>query len=149
MEHNVEEKSHLRNFVLGLIRQRLDQVSRFTEFTVEASQDIKKTPKYDSIREEVQDEIYQLDKQVYELRRMEKLMSKVVHSKMEEVQWGSVVITNKARFYISVSLGEFHYKNDRFYAISTESPIAKKMMGLHVGDDFSLNGIHQKIIEIF
>lgn len=149
LEHNVEEKGHLRSFVLKLIQERLNQVERFTEFTVEASRDIKKTPKYDSIREEVQNEIFNLDKQVYELRQMMSTMKRVIASDTEEIRWGSVVITNKARFYISVSLGEFFYKNDRFYAISLESPLAQKMIGLKPGDEFQLNGIHQKIVVVF
>jgi transcription elongation GreA/GreB family factor len=47
-----------------------------------------------------------------------------------------LVITNKARFYISVSLGEFFLENTRFYAISTESPMYKIMAGKSVGDSF-------------
>lgn len=148
MKHDVVDKKHFRDFVLELIYKRLSQIQNFAEFTVEASQDIKKTPKYDSIREEVQNEIYQLDKKVHDFREMQKLMKKVVYSPSNQVQWGAVVFTNKARFYLSVSLGEFYYKNDRFYAISMESPLAQKMLGLQEGDHISLNGIQQKIIEI-
>ncbi|SEM12891.1 Transcription elongation factor, GreA/GreB, C-term [Chryseobacterium taichungense] len=75
-------------------------------------------------------------------------MAKVLNNSTERVQLGSLVITNKARFYISVSLGEFFFEGDRFYAISAESPMAKKMMGMKPGDEFTLNKIHQKIIEV-
>ena len=61
---------------------------------------------------------------------------------------GSIVITNKARFYISVGLGEFFFQNDRFYAISEGSPMAQIMMGKKPGDEFVLNKIHQKIEKI-
>ena len=149
MNHNVEEKSELRNFVLDLISQKIEKLEKFIDFTVEATKDIKKTPKYDTIREEAQEEIYQLDKQMFELKNMQRAMRKVLNSKVEFAQTGAVVMTDKARFYISVSLGEFFYKGDRFYAISPESPMAKKMNGLKAGDEFILNKIHQKIVEIF
>lgn len=76
-------------------------------------------------------------------------MSRVLNSEMSVIQLGSLVITNKARFYISVSLGEFFFEGDRMYAISEESPMAKMMIGKKVGDEFVLNSIHQKIEEIY
>ena len=148
MKHQVENKMELRKFVLQILEEKIEKLARFIDFTVEASKDIKKTPKYDSIREEAQDEIYQLDKQMFELKSTYKSMSRVINVTSETIQIGSVVITNKARFYISVSLGEFFYEGDRFYAISPESPIAKKMIGLRMGDEFVLNSIHQKIKEV-
>lgn len=75
-------------------------------------------------------------------------MSKVVNGRAVNVQLGSIVITNKARFYISVSLGEFFYEGHRFYAISPESPMAQIMYGKKAGDEFVLNNIYQKIEEV-
>ena len=145
MKHQVENKMELRKFVLQILEEKIEKLARFIDFTVEASKDIKKTPKYDSIREEAQDEIYQLDKQMFELKSKYKSMSRVINATSETIQIGSVVITNKARFYISVSLGEFFYEGDRFYAISEESPMAKIMFGKKPGDTFLLNNISQTI----
>ena len=148
MNHRVVDKKDLRNYVLQLISDKIEKLENFIEFTVEASRDIKKTPKYDSIREEAQEEIYQLQKQLAGFYEMQKSLTKVLNKEFDKINLGSLVITNKARFYISVSLGEFFFENDRFYAISKESPIAQKMIGLRVGDEFVLNKIHQKIEEI-
>jgi hypothetical protein len=41
-------------------------------------------------------------------------MAKVLNNSTERIQLGSLVITNKARFYISVSLGEFFFEGDVF-----------------------------------
>ncbi|WP_245985489.1 GreA/GreB family elongation factor [Epilithonimonas hominis] len=82
------------------------------------------------------------------LKSMQTQMRKVLNSVCETIKLGSLVITNKARFYISVSLGEFFFQGDRFYAISPESPMAQIMTGKKVGDDFTLNNIHQEIVEI-
>lgn len=148
MNHRVVDKKDLRNFVLQMISDKIEKLENFIAFTVEASRDIKKTPKYDSIREEAQEEIYQLQKQLATFYTMQKAMARVVNTEFETVNLGSLVITNKARFYISVSLGEFFFEGDRFYAVSKESPIAQEMLGLRVGDEFVLNKIHQRIEEI-
>ena len=115
------------------------------DFTLEASREIKKTPKYDSIREEMQEEIYQMQKQLASLKDLQRNMTKVLNASTQRVAVGSLVFTNKARFYISVSLGEFFYEGDRFYAISEESPMAKILFGKKAGDSFVLNNIAQTI----
>lgn len=142
------EKIDIRNYVLQLIKEKIDKLAKFIEFTTEASKDIKKTPKYDIIREGAQEEIYQMQKQLAELNKLLKGMTKVVNTSFESVQLGSLVTTNKARFYISVSLGEFFFEGIRFYAISKESPMAQMMLGKKIGEEFVLNNIHQKIEEI-
>lgn len=148
MQKKTYNKSDLRTFVKDMISGKIKTLDFYLNFTLEASRDIKKTPKYDSIREEIQEEIYHLDKQMYSLKNMQEQMLKVVNSPFQKSQIGALVITNKARFYISVSLGEFFFEGDRFYAISPESPMAKIMEGKKVGDEFVLNKIHQKIVEI-
>lgn len=148
MEKIVFEKSDIRDFVKTTIAEKIEKLKNFIEFTLEASRDIKKTPKYDSMREEMQEEIYQMQRQLGALNDLKRNMAKVLNTATERVQLGSLVITNKARFYISVSLGEFFFEGDRFYAISPESPMAKKMMGMRPGDEFTLNKIHQKVIEV-
>lgn len=148
MEKIIFEKNHIRNYVKNVITEKIEKLKNFIDFTLEASRDIKKTPKYDSMREEMQEEIYQMQKQLGALNDLQRNMAKVLNNTTDRVQLGSLVITNKARFYISVSLGEFFFEGDRFYAISPESPMAKKMMGMKSGDAFTLNNIHQKIIEV-
>lgn len=139
------DKIAIRNFVHDSIMAKIKKLDFFLNFTLEATKDLKKTAKYDSFREEMQEEIYHLDQQMVALNSMKKKMQRVIQSPTEVVQLGSLVVTNKARFYISVSLGEFFFNDDRFYAISEESPMAKMMKGKRVGDEFILNKIHQKI----
>jgi len=148
MEKIVFEKNNIRNYVKTVISEKIEKLKNFIEFTLEASRDIKKTPKYDSMREEMQEEIYQMQRQLAALHDLRTNMARVLPTSTEKVQLGSLVITNKARFYISVSLGEFFFEGDRFYAISSESPMAKKMMGMQSGSSFTLNNIHQEIIEV-
>jgi len=148
MQKAIYNKNDLRIFVRDMISGKVKTLEFYLNFTLEASSEVKKTSKYDSIREEMQDEIYHLDKQMANLKNMQQQMKKVLNSESEKAKLGSLVITNKARFYISVSLGEFFFEGDRFYAISPESPMAQKIMGMKAGEEFTLNKIHQKIEEV-
>jgi transcription elongation GreA/GreB family factor len=145
MRKSTALKSDIRSYVLEVIAGKIKKLENFLEFTQDASRDIKKTPKYDSLREEIQEEIYQMQRQLSSLHDLNRNMLKVLNKPTETVQLGSMVFTNKARFYISVSLGEFFYEGDRFYAISEESPMAKIMFGKSAGDSFVLNNISQTI----
>ena len=148
MLNKIVSKSDVRDFVKETIIAKIAKLKKFLEFTLEASREIKKAPKYDSMREEMQEEIYQMQKQLAALTDLKFKLNKVLNNPSERVNIGSLVFTNKARFYISVSLGEFFFEGDRFYAISEESPMAKIMFGKKPGDSFVLNNIYQQIEEI-
>ncbi len=142
-------KKELREFVKQTLSGKIKTLEFYREFTREASRDIKKTTKYDSLREELHQELYHLDRQMASLKTMQKELEKVLPSSTKRIQRGSLVITNKARFYISVSLGEFFFDGDRYYAISIESPMAQTLLGKKKGDEFRLNNITQRIEQIY
>lgn len=149
MQNQTISKSDIRHYIKEVIAQKIEKLEKFIEFTLEASRDIKKAPKYDSMRTEMQEEIYQMQKQLGFLNSLRRNLAKVITAPSEKVQMGSMVFTNKARFYISVSLGEFFFEGNRFYAISEESPMAKIMFGKKAGDSFVLNNISQTIEEVW
>ena len=149
MQKSTLVKAEVRLFVKEVIAQKIHKLENFMEFTLEASREVKKTSKYDSIREEMHEEIYQMQKQLASLTDLQRNLSKIHHHSSEKIQLGSIVFTNKARFYISVSLGEFFFEGDRFYSISEESPMAKIMFGKQVGDSFTLNNISQVIEQVW
>lgn len=114
MQKAIYNKNELRDFVNSTISGKVKTLDFYLNFSLEASRDIKKTSKYDSIREEIQEEIYHLDRQMVSLKTMQTQMRKVLNSVSDTVKLGSLVITNKARFYISVSLGEFFFPGRPF-----------------------------------
>lgn len=77
-------------------------------------------------------------------------------SPAEEIAHGSVVITDKQRFFLSVGAGKFSvpsFAGDgtslEFFAISAQVPIFKLLQGKKEGDTITFNGIRQKITEVF
>jgi transcription elongation GreA/GreB family factor len=59
---------------------------------------------------------------------------------------GSLVKTNNGYFYISTSLGKLNIDDVMVMAVSPQSPLAKKIMGLVVGQSIDINN-HTYIIE--
>ena len=84
------DKTALRTFVKEQISGKIKTLEFYLNFTLEASREVKKTSKYDSIREEMQEEIYHLDKQMHSLKSMQKQMQRVLNSTSTNVQLGSL-----------------------------------------------------------
>lgn len=62
---------------------------------------------------------------------------------------GSIVITNKGKFYISISAGKIEINNVIYFAVSLQSPIGKAMVNLKNNDSFIVNNQEFVIEEIF
>ncbi len=57
----------------------------------------------------------------------------------ETIQLGSLAITDKGSFYISVGLGKITLDSKLYYAVSPTAPIAVALLGKRVGDIVPFN----------
>lgn len=71
------DKIKLKNHINDLISGKIKTLEFYLNFTLDASKDLKKTAKYDSFREEMQEEIYHLDRRMATLKAMQQKMKKV------------------------------------------------------------------------
>ncbi len=102
--------------------------------------------KHDTARAMMQLEVEKLSKQLAEAKKLRIGLSHInPESAHKEIQMGSVVETNAANYFISVSAGNISVKDLSYFAISPVTPIAKLMIGLKKGEHFTFNG---KTIEI-
>jgi transcription elongation GreA/GreB family factor len=61
---------------------------------------------------------------------------------------GSLVETNKGRFYISIGLGKLKVNDETVFAVSPEAPLGKLLLMKKAGDTFTFNDTDYKIISI-
>ena len=47
---------------------------------------------------------------------------------------GSLIITDKANYFLAISAGEIRIENTTYYAISPSSPIGQLLLGRQLGD---------------
>ena len=66
----------------------------------------------------------------------------------ESVQKGALVETDKATFYIAVGIGKQTVEGSDVFVISSQSPIAKQMLGKRSGESFDMNGMEYGITAV-
>ncbi|WP_055436465.1 hypothetical protein [Lacinutrix algicola] len=73
--------------------------------------------------------------QLAEIIKIKTNLSKIdVTNASKKVKLGSVVYTNKANYFISISSGELEVDGVKFYAISPNTPIGLLLVSKTVGD---------------
>jgi len=106
--------------------------------------------RYDSFRDQLISRrdmfTLQYSKAVTEFSVMEKINPKIINKIAE---FGSVVVTDSCRFFISISAGKIEVDGNLYYAISPGVPLFKVMEGKKKGDAFEFNGKKQVIKELF
>lgn len=70
-----------------------------------------------------------------------------IHS--ETIGTGSVVVTSAGNFYIAIAAGKLTLDGITYFAISPNSPIATKLIGLKVNEVTWFNGITYDIESVF
>lgn len=62
---------------------------------------------------------------------------------------GAVVVTNRNTFFISASIESVEVEGQKYFGISTHSPLFLAMSGKAKGDSFAYKGKHYDINDIF
>ena len=142
-----------------LINQKLsEKIQNFEKLIAEtraSNNDTKSSmgDKYETGREMLQQEINNLQVQLNEVLKQQDFLKTSfdklrMTKKFDKAEKGAIVKTEQGLFFISVSLGEITFENQKIICISPESPLAKAMNGKQKSDVFSLNNMSQKILII-
>ncbi|SDI57609.1 hypothetical protein SAMN05421846_1101 [Chryseobacterium taeanense] len=141
--------------ILEVLKRRLaEKIQKFEqliESTRASNNDTKSSmgDKYETGREMLQQEINNLQRQLNEATNQQTALQKINADPCTKVQNGALVKTDRGLFYISASVGEIIYDNQKIMTVSLESPLVKSMSALSKGQNFSLNNNSQTIIEIW
>ena len=65
------------------------------------------------------------------------------------VEFGSVIVTNKQKVFVSIGAGKISIENETYYAISLQVPFFQAMKGLEKGDEFEFRDNKLKILNVF
>ena len=141
--------------LITIIRQKLsEKIENFEKLIAEtraSSNDTKSSmgDKYETGREMLQQEINNLQVQLNEILKQRDFLKTVLPKPNDKAEKGAIVKTEKGLFFISVSLGEIKFENEKIICVSPESPLAKAMNGKIKNEVFSINNINQKIENIW
>lgn len=147
--------------LIKLINQKLsEKIQNFEKLIAEtraSNNDTKSSmgDKYETGREMLQQEINNLQVQLNEVLKQQDFLKtsfeslRMTTKKFDKAEKGAIVKTEKGLFFISVSLGEITFENQKIICISPESPLAKAMNRKQKNQVFSINNINQKIENIW
>ena len=142
------DKSNLIKLTSTKLSEKIQNFEKLIAETRASSNDTKSSmgDKYEKGREMLQQEINNLQTQLNEVIKQQGFLKTILIKPSDKAEKGAIVKTEKGLFFISVSLGEVTFENQKIICISPESPLAKAMNGKQKGDSFSLNNMNQKIL---
>ncbi|MEN8118000.1 MAG: 3-oxoacyl-ACP synthase [Bacteroidota bacterium] len=102
--------------------------------------------KYETGRARLQAELEKSSIQLLKIEKLKYKLSKIdLHKKYNNAEFGSLVITNSANYFISLAIGKIEVGNKSWFCISLASPIGKLLYLKKAGDEFIFNGKELKI----
>jgi transcription elongation GreA/GreB family factor len=106
--------------------------------------------KHNTERAMLQIEREQLGNQLAVLKRDQDILDRIDHeTNSNTVRLGSLVYTTNTIYFVSVSAGIFSLNNRQIIALSSATPIGQQMLGKSIGDSFSWQGEHHKILAVY
>lgn len=144
-------KYEIINTVKAKITGKIQYFENLIAETRASNNDTKSSmgDKYETGREMLQQEINNLQRQLNEVLNQQAVLQKITADPSEKVQNGALVSTNKGLFYVSASVGEIIFENQKIMTVSAESPLVKAMFGKKMGERFTINNINQDIEHIW
>ena len=149
------DKSNLIKLTSTKLSEKIQNFEKLIAETRASNNDTKSSmgDKYETGREMLQQEINNLQVQLNEVLKQQDFLKTSfdklrMTKKFDKAEKGAIVKTERGLFFISVSLGEINFDNQKIICISPESPLAKAMNGKQKSDVFSLNNMSQKILII-
>ncbi len=143
-------KSELLEIIHQKISEKIQKLEQLIAETRASNNDTKSSmgDKYETSREMLQQEINNLQIQMNEHLKSQQILKNINPNPHKIVTLGSLVETEKGKFFIAVSLGEITFSQEKIFVISAESPLAKAMNGKKTGESFVVNNLSQTIINI-
>ena len=145
-------KLQLYNKCVDYTEQRLNNIQSAIDAANESGNDETKSSagdKHETGRAMMQLEQEKNAKQLVETLELKKLLDRInPNQNSQTTALGSLVITNKEKFYISISAGKIVIDSEIYFAVSPTSPIAIRLIGLKANQEMNFNGSVYSIKQI-
>ena len=144
-------KSELLEIIQKKNSEKFQKLEQLIAETRASNNDTKSSmgDKYETSREMLQQEVNNLQIQLNEHLKSQKILKNINPNPHKVVSLGSWVETDKGKFFIAISLGEILFNQEKVFVISAESPLAKAMNGKKTGESFVVNNLSQIIKNIW
>lgn len=145
-------KEALYNNCKEFVEKRLQNVEEVISSNQKALQTETKSSagdKHETGRAMLQLEMEKAGQQLAGITQMKEILAKIDISKTSKnAHLGSIVYTDKANYFLSISAGHLTIRSTNYFAVSVSSPIGKLLLGKQKDETISFNGNVFKILEI-
>ena len=130
--------------VVGHAKTRMDEAQE------SANEYGQPQDRYDSYRTQMLGKRNMFAKQFCKAMDERNVLDRVeLEEENNEVAFGSIVVTEIQKLFISISLGKIEVDGEDYFAISPLVPLYKVLEGLKKGDPFEFNGKQNKIVDLY
>lgn len=153
IKEKIELKKKLVEACLLFVNNKNKTISTIIESNKKALESETKSSagdKHETGRAMLQLEIEKTSQQFANVNQMQKNLYRIsLKVNTDVISLGSIVKTTGNNYFISVSIGEVLIDNEKYFVISSKSPIGNLLLGKENGDMIYFNGKKFKVMEIF
>jgi len=89
-------------------------------------------------------------KQLNEIEKVIRQLDKVnISDTSETIRLGSIIETNQANFFISISVGKLQVHDTIYLGVAPAAPIGRCLLGKVKNDQFNFKGVFYRILNIY
>jgi len=144
-------KEQLYQKCLEFVDERLKTVTNIMDSNKKALFSETKSSagdKHETGRAMLQLEMEKASQQLVSINQMKGVLHKLtIDKKSDIISLGSLIVSSKGNYFLSISLGKITVDSTDYYAVSTNSPIGKQLLGKHIGEIIPFN--NAEILDIF
>jgi len=148
----MNHKEELLNQCEVYVNKRLQTVEETISSSQKALQSETKSSagdKHETGRAMLQLEMEKAGQQLAGISLMKEILAKVDLSNVSKnIHLGSLIFTEKANYFLAISVGKLVVADKQYFAISVSSPIGKLLLGKQESDVIFFNGNQIKIIKV-
>lgn len=105
--------------------------------------------KYETTREMIQQDLNRYQDQLKQAKTDQRLLEQIDLGVKAKVALGAIVQTDKAQYFLAISLGRISVEGGAFMVVSPSSPIGALLLTNGPGDTIMFNGMRQTILKVY
>jgi transcription elongation GreA/GreB family factor len=151
MSASAELKQKVFSRCVELLDEKIRALyAALNDLTEGAGNDAKSSAgdKHETARAMMQIEHENLSRQLNEFLKEKNELAQIDIGRSNTVTKGSLIKTNQGYLFLSIALGRVEADLTKVMALSPQSPLGKKLVGLTKGDSVDINGVKYEIEEV-
>lgn len=155
-KHKVEYKI-IKHCLLNHLIEQIDQNIEAAKQSITSAKESRDSDtkssagdKYETGRTMMQFELEKNEVQLNKYLHLKNELSKIDINKLNlKAEFGSIVISNRGNYFLSIGIGKIQMENEIYFALSLASPIGKLLHEKKTGDAVLFQGKQIEITAIY